>query len=184
MSVKGIFLAKFCFNQLGFTIDGRGNLICLMKGDSFEWVSFKEIFCCRRLCMSLVVHAAHLLVDSFLIFDGAEDVGTIDGILWMEWNWTWTSILLSLRWILYRSTPVAVHHCLPWPKEVPYFNYFTWLDNRHRYSAVNIVSSFCKFDWIKGSSWEVIINKDLDNYWHFFFDPDLICVQTGSWETR
>ena len=31
----------------------------------------------------LVVQAAHLLVDTFLIFDGAKDMGRMDVLLWI-----------------------------------------------------------------------------------------------------
>ena len=81
MSVKAIFLTKLCFNQLGFTVSSRGDLICLIKRDVFECESFREIVYCMRLFASLVIHAAHLLVDSFLTFDGGENVGIMDIIL-------------------------------------------------------------------------------------------------------
>ena len=107
---------------MGFTTGGRDNLICLIKRDVFECASFREIVYCTRLFARLVEHAAHFLVDSFLIFDGAENMGTMDVIPWIPRSASkvldgvgrdFDIHFVELGMIIIQFTPVAVDHSLP-----------------------------------------------------------------------
>ena len=60
--------------------------MCLFKRDIPESASFRKIGSRTRCFWCLVVYTTHLNVDSFLIFDRAEDMCGVDLVPWIPWS--------------------------------------------------------------------------------------------------